>query len=99
MKGKTTINGNIYNKPSFSGLKDTCKQKIHNITHAAEIDSKKPNQIFVCKHYDPATKQIKDSTLSKDAINKMPEFVRNLIYGLALMYAVGVPIKIHSMAQ
>lgn len=93
------INNNIYNKPAFTGIKDTLKQKMYNITHMAEIERSKPDQIFICKGVDPETGEIIDQTLSRETVEKMYKYTPKFVYGFGLMMALGMPMKQYAVAQ
>ena len=93
------INNNIYNNPTFTGIKDTAKQKIYNITHLSEIDRSKPDQIPICKGIDPETGEIIDQTLSRETVEKMYKYTPKFVYSLGLIIALGTPMKQYAVAQ
>ena len=93
------INNNIYNKPSFTGLKDTLKQKMYNITHLDEIERSKPDQIVICKGIDEETGELVDQTLSRETVEKIYKRGPKFVYGFAIMMALGIPIKQNAVAQ
>ena len=85
---------------SCKSLYQGFKQKMHNISHFAEIDKAKPDQVVVGKQVNKQTGEIEDVTISRDLYNKIHHTIGPKVAGAFLiMTLLGVPCKQYAIAQ